>query len=331
MYIKNYIQDNDSSATEDFLEGAEPVEEQVDELKKIEDLELEEKIKEIQELQERVIKKIKFPKQWLFESLIYRNTVNVMDGLGSTGKSTLALQLALVTITQREFLLPCFSFCRQEQCADLNLSNVLYLTTKAENPFEFVQEKIDCICSELNIDTAEAMPHFFLLYENEALLNESSKGIEPTNLYELVKKIISTYHIELLVIDPLSRFLGTEENNNKSINTFYNYLERLNTTILIIHHQPKSVMNEKIENTTARGASAIRENARCRLVLKNNTLLIEKNNYSTYQGCEIPLEIRNYTYSTSCQTPLKKGEEIVKVTIKKEKGGNGNENKEKFI
>lgn len=334
MYIKDYIENNDSSATEDFWEDVEQtdVDGETEDLPDLEQEQIKTVIEEIQKTQALLTTNLQLQKRWLFENLLYRNTVSIIDGLGSTGKSTLALQLALVTITQKDFLLPHFSFCKEEQCADLECSNVLYLTTRSENPLEITKDKIDCITGELNIDKQVAIPHFYLLYRNETILTESKKGnIEPTELYFLLQKLIKECSIELLVIDPLSRFLGTEENSNKNINIFYNFLEKLHTTTLLIHHQPKISVNEKIENTTARGASALRENARCRLVLKSNTLLIEKNNYSQYQGFAISLEIKNFAYFAKTQTPVKITElkMLEKATVDTTiyKGGNGENEK----
>ena len=63
-------------------------------------------------------------------------------------------------------------------------------------------------------------------------------------------------------------------------------------TWILLHHQNKATMFEEAENTTQRGASALRDNARLRITMKKRAILhmgeiatdlfIEKANFSRY-------------------------------------------------
>ena len=54
-----------------------------------------------------------------------------------------------------------------------------------------------------------------------------------------------------------------------SIDSGIKLLKQFNTTFLIVHHQPKNDYNNDIELATARGASAIQDNSRCVITIRN--------------------------------------------------------------
>lgn len=93
----------------------------------------------------------------------------------------------------------------------------------------------------------------------------------------------------LVVLDPMTRFNGADENDNAAAARLVTVLERLTndtrTTVIAVHHSGKGEGTA----TNARGASALVDNARCHLALHRgmegvqhvSELTVEKSNYST--------------------------------------------------
>ena len=88
----------------------------------------------------------------------------------------------------------------------------------------------------------------------------------------------------LVVLDPMTRFNGADENDNAAAARMVTTLERLTndtrTTVIAVHHSGKG----ESAATNARGASALVDNARCHLALARvdggvSELSIEKSNY----------------------------------------------------
>jgi hypothetical protein len=87
----------------------------------------------------------------------------------------------------------------------------------------------------------------------------------------------------LVVLDPMTRFNGADENDNAAAACMITALERLTndtrTTVVVVHHSGKG----EAAATNARGASALVDNARCHLALKRcdgfSELTVEKSNY----------------------------------------------------
>lgn len=230
---------------------------------------------------------------WLCNQLIYRDTINVLTGFGSIGKTYLALQLAISAILLKPFLLPIFHFTKPEPGVD-NLK-VLFLTVMSENPIELLLRRIHSIMNGLKLTDDEketVRKNFILVTEPEVLAEETFRirGLNTTDFYGKIKRLIKTKKIDLVIIDPVARFVAVNENDNHKWSWFYNQLEKIPTTWLLIHHPPKSDMGKNNgDPLTARGASAKREHARTHLVLKKGVLHIEKCNFSMYDNHYITL------------------------------------------
>ena len=87
----------------------------------------------------------------------------------------------------------------------------------------------------------------------------------------------------LVVLDPMTRFNGADENDNTAAARLVTILEQLTndtrTTVVAVHHSGKG----DAAATNARGASALVDNGRCQLALKRcdgfSELTVEKSNY----------------------------------------------------
>jgi RecA-family ATPase len=222
---------------------------------------------------------------WLVDKLMYKNTICILDGLGASGKSYLALQLAVSIAAGLPFLgvLP------------VQKGRVLFLN--AEDPDNISHTRFRAICknylSTNSIDEKklyEAVKNITYVSMTSAdvisiLLDEK---LQPNSTYIELAQFCRAWKPDLIILDPLIEFIA-DENKSTYAKQFYSALRRLNTTILILHHNSKNGINgEGEDRTKARGSSVFVENARTRMMLKNGQLIVEKNNY--YRPFSIDLE-----------------------------------------
>jgi hypothetical protein len=74
---------------------------------------------------------------------------------------------------------------------------------------------------------------------------------------------------------------------------FYLAMRKLNSTILVLHHNNKAAMdaNSTLEDRgKARGTTVWTENTKTRMYLKNDTIFVEKNNFSLQGKYKIGLK-----------------------------------------
>jgi len=225
------------------------------------------------------------PPAWLVEDLIHEKTICVLDGLGGSGKSYLAMQLAIAVAAGDRFL----RFVAHP-------GKVLYMN--GEDPdseshrrfrrmidtlsdfYFYTEDQIRQIAENITYVSMPSVP------DSPVLLNAR---MQPTTTYTKLQKFVQAWKPDLIILDPLSLFVAIE-NDNSYAAQFYQALRRFDTTVLVLHHQSKSGMNgEASERAKARGASVWVENARTRLILRNNQLIVEKNNYSSKGKYSIPL------------------------------------------
>ena len=92
----------------------------------------------------------------------------------------------------------------------------------------------------------------------------------------LLKTIQSHPGLDVLVIDPLSKFYGLSENSNENANSFIAMLQKIcveigtGLTLAYVHHASKQSMSEAgVSKATSRGASAFRDAVRFEMTLKD--------------------------------------------------------------
>jgi len=227
------------------------------------------------------------PPSWLVEDLIHQGTIAILDGLGGSGKSYLALQLAIAIAAGDRFL----RFATHQ-------GKVIYLNgedpdTESHRRFSRMIDTMSEFYTEDQIQQiAENITYISMtsVQDSPILLNPR---MQPTQTYAKIQKFVQQWKPDLIVLDPLSLFVAIE-NDNSYAAQFYALLRKLDTTILILHHQSKAGMNgEASERAKARGASVWVENARTRMILRNNQLIVEKNNYSAKGKYSISIVFRD--------------------------------------
>jgi len=226
------------------------------------------------------------PEKWLCSELIYENTVSVIDAPGGTGKSFLALQLAVSYIAQESFLLPEFIWRKERN------RKVLYLTKKSENPIEIINNRLLHVCDKYEIDPINIIKNMTVMHMKHLFATDPTDLVKSTESFQKLKEKIVMQEIQLVIIDPVADFFLVDMNANERIPYIYEMLEETGATWVLLHHQSKNSQFEKTENTTARGASAIRDKARLRITIKRREtphkglvmdLFIDKANFSKYQ------------------------------------------------
>lgn len=214
------------------------------------------------------------PNDWLVDRLIYRGTICMLDGLGGTGKSYIALQLAISIATGLPFLglLP----AQQGRVIILNGEDPEAIT---HSRFRRIAESYVREIGEKEMyEAARRITHVSMtsVEASSVLIDER---MQPTQTYAELKQFCDAWKPDLIIFDPLSFFLA-KENDNSYAAQFYIALRKLKSTILFLHHFNKSGMNgEGEERTKSRGASVFVENTRTHITLKNGVLSVEKNNY----------------------------------------------------
>jgi len=169
-------------------------------------------------------------KEWL---PIPIRTVSLITAPGGTGKSWLVLQLAIRAI----------------QSGDIKKA-FLWLS---EDPKEISKNRFDKIYDKVmriednvikkKIDISDS-PTIQFLYDDQ-------RKVEVSPLFSHFKAKMQEY--DLIILDPLIAFYGTDENNNSSarrfMQLFTDWANKENKTIIFIHHSTKNT-------TQSRGASA---------------------------------------------------------------------------
>ncbi|MDI6864643.1 AAA family ATPase [Thermodesulfovibrio yellowstonii] len=249
-----------------------------------------------------------FSQKWIFENFVLTKSIHILDGRGGAKKSRFVLQLAVCAVAQQDFL--CFSFKNKE--IGIEFKNVFFISPKTENNHYLLAFLIERLCNQMNLDYNEILKHLIFIQSPQSLLKEERRGIEPTKFYFEIKSLCKQYKPDLIIIDPLMRIAGVEL-TNQNVATLYNHLEQLDTAIVLVHHQPKSDTGKDIASTTALGGVMLRELARARFILRENELMIEKNNMSKYFNHVVKLSY-DYNYcifSTTQKEPFEK--EFVKT------------------
>jgi len=230
---------------------------------------------------------------WILEPLIPFEAITILDGLGGSGKSWFALDLAYSIGLGKDFL-GMFPVRRS--------GTVLYLTAE-EVPQMFLHR-------------LKAIRNYYPANMNFAWISLLDKKIElspylcrkirgvqiKTVMVEVLEWLIDDVKPILVVLDALVNFYGLDENDSEDAMYFYDILKSMmrkyETAFLLLHHQNKEGMRAQADDVISfRGSGVLREQARSRIIYKNVNLgegmfarkiLLEKSNYYSSLRNEIP-------------------------------------------
>lgn len=209
------------------------------------------------------------PRRWLLRDRLPLGVVGVLAAAGGTGKSILVLQLAVAVATGRSFL----------SIEVAEPGGVLIVA--AEDDRDEVHRRLRRIVERLRADGEFSDYEDRLLRErlfiaprvgedNRLTAHDPERGLVRT---EIGTRIAATAQaipsLRLIVLDPVSRFRGGEENSNDDATTFVVAVERLraetDATILLPHHVSKDGIRagaERLAVESLRGASALIDGVR---------------------------------------------------------------------
>lgn len=249
------------------------------------------------------------PRQdYLFEKLILRGIVYGLFATGGTGKSYFLLQLVTCLTTGHSF----------GPFKPTRTNKVLYLG--AEDPewelhrrIHLIAENQGLLCSKELADNLAVYP---VAGKIGPLLMMDGKGNPTTSEHYqwLRESICNLKGLEVLVLDPMSRLYGLNENDNAHGTAWIQALERLaldyKLSIIFAHHEPKSASQGKsLQDSTGRGASSIRDGCRGAISMREMTES-DGNKYDVNprEHVEIDVTKANYTAKLPSSIYFKRGE-----------------------
>lgn len=227
------------------------------------------------------------PQEWLWSRLVPMRGVTGMLAEGGLGKSMLGLRLAeAVTHGSDRFM-----SSSQEPLA-LRQGGVCYIT--GEDPPEVIRRRLFAIrsraiagytqtCGEdkkklakmINAGQSQVLDNFHIANavgkDVHLVSTETGEVQQGEGLSWLIEDLRAIANLALIIIDPLARFHGGDENANVVATALVNAAEHLaqtfNCAVVVIHHVSKAAASDKNSSAHAgRGGSAFGDG--CRSVLR---------------------------------------------------------------
>lgn len=211
------------------------------------------------------------PREWVIQDFLPRKIVGSIIAAGGTGKSYLAMHIA-TSVASGSSLFGRYLAKESAKVVfisgeddSLELQRRLHRVTNSMPTS--IKENIN-----KNLHFIDLADEFFLFTEKSSRGEVSITDI-PSLICNQIEKQIGE-DIALVIIDPISRFRGGEENLAADTTRFVQALQqirdRLNTTILTLHHVNKGSSANGNSQNNARGSSAFIDGVR--LVYQLNAL-----------------------------------------------------------
>ena len=201
---------------------------------------------------------ISVPKrEWIAKDIIPARKVTLLMGDGGTGKSTLALQLAVAVASGRPWLGQVISE-----------GSVLYLS--AEDDREELHRRLVqiCLANEVVLEGLQNLRLVDLSEADPVMASAKGTDLESTPLFLKLEATIFDLCPKLLIIDSLADFFGGDEIKRRHAVAFIGMFRRLcsanNLTVLILGHPSVSGISS---GSGTSGSSAWNNSVRSRLSL----------------------------------------------------------------
>ena len=169
------------------------------------------------------------PRRWIVERWIPQAETTLLAGDGGSGKTTLAMQLAVACASGTEWL-----GMKVEPCS------VLYVS--AEDPTDELHFRLDRIRAQLQQPISLAGLHFLDLAGEPATIAtfERNGKLKLEALFGYIEGIASEWKAGLMILDAAADFFGGNENERSEVRAFIGALRglamRLDAAVLIIAH-----------------------------------------------------------------------------------------------
>lgn len=201
------------------------------------------------------------PRMFLCDSLIPMGTVTGLGGDGGVGKSLVAMQLAVATVTGLAWL-----------GRPVRRGPVIFLS--AEDDINEIHRRLAAIVASYQIELADLRDlHIAPLAGEDAVLAvetaKSSNAIAATPLWTQVQMLCDTRRPVLLILDPLADLFAGNENSRPQARQFVAMLRglamRADLAALLLYHPSLSGI---ASGTGTSGSTAWNNSVRSRLYLR---------------------------------------------------------------
>ena len=210
-------------------------------------------------------------REWVFKRLIPVKIVSALIAAGGTGKSFMAIHMAASaaagTMLLDEFIserpVKVVFISGEDDQNELNRR----LRSAIKNFSPSHKSLVDNNLSFIDFSSS------FELFTNKLGYGETTITETPAKLIKMIQDKLGN-EVGLIIIDPVSRFRGGEENSapdtTRFVQTVQLLSEQLNSTVLLVHHVNKNARANGTGQNNARGSSALVDGVR--LVMELNAL-----------------------------------------------------------
>ena len=228
-------------------------------------------------------------RRWIIDDILPYHVVTMLSGDGGLGKSTLALQTAVIAATGQDW------FGRK-------VAAIKVLIVACEDDQDELHRRLYDICTHLNVGF-EDLENIRIIpgagYDNVLVdFDDFANHGRRTEFCEFVEAQAKDFGAQLIILDSLHDFFAGNENARPQARQFINHLRRIamerDGAVLLLAHPSLSGLRDKTGNS---GSTAWNNTVRSRLYLyrpedaQHLILKTMKANYSA-NGGEIRLEYR---------------------------------------
>ena len=183
------------------------------------------------------------PLEWTIEDSLLTRTIGFVAGAPGVGKSTFLIQLAASIASGVNCLENVFRFKRQGRV----------LAVFAEDDKRILQRRLKSLCDQYfsqgyakteiaNLESRFILPE--VTGKDLRFVESTNKGVVETQTYrDFLDMCKGIPDLELIILDPLSRFFSGNENDNNAATFFSTLLERLSSetgaSVIMSHHVTK--------------------------------------------------------------------------------------------
>jgi len=220
---------------------------------------------------EDLLATLPLPRKWVIEDFLPRNIVAALIAAGGSGKSYLAMNLA-ISVASGGILFNKFMPSKEGRVVFISgeddiaeLQRRLHWSTSS-----LPKHVVERIGKNINfVDLADT----FEAFTEKNRVGEVHMTNSVTNLISSIKESVGS-EVDLIIVDPVSRFRGGEENlavdTTRFVQALQMFTSQLNATVLCLHHVNKGAKSNGTGQNNARGSSALVDGVR--LVMELNQL-----------------------------------------------------------
>ncbi len=187
------------------------------------------------------------PRRWIYYELLVRGYVTALAGPGGTGKTSIAMAVAMSIAGGRDLL-------RGEDAEDRVRRQGAVLYWNLEDPLDEMKLRVAAELKHRGLDQITLRDQFYLMSGRDhplCVAQQAAQGQpQPTDLSAIVQ-MLRERRIVLLVIDPLVNAHALDGNSNSDlaivIDQFRRIAHEADCAVLIVHHFRKGGQSGDVE------------------------------------------------------------------------------------